>query len=147
MSVRRIRQIKRAAGSSSAARSAIMRSVRSVDTGPEMFIRRLVYSMGFRYRLYRKDLPGTPDLVFSPLRKVIFVHGCFWHGHSCKRGSRLPKTNRSYWRKKIERNIKRDKAARRELSRLGWKVLAIWECEMTGGKSKIEKKIARYLQS
>lgn len=124
-----------------------MRAVHSADTGPELLVRQLVYSMGFRYRLYRKDLPGTPDLVFPPLQKVIFVHGCFWHGHSCTRGSRVPKTNRSYWKRKIGRNRDRDKVARRELSRLGWKALAIWECEITDGSPKIEAKIVRFLRS
>lgn len=91
-------------------RSEIMRRVRSTNTTPELIIRRLVHSLGFRYRLHKKDLPGKPDLVFSGKRKVIFVHGCFWHGHKCKRGNRPPKDNREYWEKKINANMKRDKS-------------------------------------
>jgi DNA mismatch endonuclease (patch repair protein) len=111
-------------------RSEIMRRVRSTDTAPELVVRKLAHSLGFRYRLHRKDLPGKPDLVFSGKKKVIFVHGCFWHGHKCKRGNRLPKENREYWKKKINANVKRDKSHVEELSKEGWSVLTIWECEM-----------------
>jgi DNA mismatch endonuclease, patch repair protein len=131
----------------STARSAVMRAVRSVDTAPELIVRRLVYSLGFRYRLYRKDLPGTPDLAFISLQKLIFVHGCFWHGHSCKRGNRIPKTNRNYWKKKIKRNMERDKTVKRQLSRLEWKSISIWECEINNRRPEIEKKILRFLRS
>lgn len=111
-------------------RSEIMRRVRSTDTAPELIVRKLAHSLGFRYRLHKKDLPGKPDLVFSGKSKVIFVHGCFWHGHKCKRGNRLPKENREYWKKKINANVKRDKSHVEELSKEGWSVLTIWECEM-----------------
>ena len=84
-----------------------MRAVRSRDTKPEMAVRRLLHRLGYRYRLHRRNLPGTPDIVFGPRRKVIFVHGCFWHGHSCPRGARLPATNTDYWRRKINRNVQR----------------------------------------
>src|SRR5688572_15451443 len=90
-----------------AKRSEIMRAVRSKNTAPEMAVRKLIYSMGFRYRIHGKQ-PGSPDIVFGSKRKVIFVNGCFWHGHRCKRGKRLPKTNRAYWAAKIARNVRRD---------------------------------------
>jgi DNA mismatch endonuclease (patch repair protein) len=111
-------------------RSDIMRAVRGRDTKPEMTVRRLVHGMGYRYRLHRKDLPGKPDLVFPSRRKVIFVHGCFWHGHSCARGARVPKTNRKYWTSKIDRNRERDARSQRALSDAGWQVLVVWECEL-----------------
>ena len=111
-------------------RSRIMRAVRSRDTKPEMTVRRLVHSMGYRYRLYRKDLPGKPDLAFISRRKAIFVHGCFWHGHDCPRGSREPKTNRDYWIPKIAKTRERDKATMERLQKMDWKTLVIWECEI-----------------
>lgn len=93
-------------------RSHIMRQVKSKDTSSEMAIRRMVWRMGFRYRLHRKDLPGAPDLVFAGKRKIIFVHGCFWHGHDCARGDRIPKSNRDYWRAKIEKTAPATEAIR-----------------------------------
>jgi DNA mismatch endonuclease (patch repair protein) len=112
------------------ARSRIMRAVKDRDTKPEMTVRRMVHGMGYRYRLHRKDLPGKPDLVFSSRKKVIFVHGCFWHGHNCARGARVPKVNRDYWQEKIRRNKERDKKSRKSLLKDGWNVLEIWECEL-----------------
>ncbi|MGZ8226298.1 MAG: very short patch repair endonuclease [Methylococcaceae bacterium] len=111
-------------------RSSIMRSVKSRNTQPEMMVRRMIHAMGKRYRLHRDDLPGKPDLTFPRLRKIIFVHGCFWHGHDCKRGAREPKINVDYWRNKIARNRFRDEDNRKKLNDLGWDVLAIWECEL-----------------
>jgi len=111
-------------------RSQIMRAVKSKDTKPELLVRRLVHSLGYRYRLHRRDLPGCPDIVFGPRRKVIFVHGCFWHGHSCKRGNRMPRSNADYWEKKISRNIERDEQAISDLTAEGWDVLVVWECEI-----------------
>jgi DNA mismatch endonuclease (patch repair protein) len=111
-------------------RSAIMRAVTSQDTKPEMAIRRLIHRLGYRYRLHRADLPGKPDLVFPIRRKVIFVHGCWWHGHDCKRGAREPKTNTAYWRAKIGRNVTRDRTNRAALKSIGWRVCVIWECEI-----------------
>lgn len=110
-------------------RSHVMRRVRGKDTGPELIVRRLAHHMGYRYRLHRKNLPGKPDLAFISRRKVIFVHGCFWHGHDCKRGARVPKTNTDYWRHKIEGNRTRDADTRTALMMQGWSVLTIWECE------------------
>src|SRR5690349_582275 len=89
-------------------RSRIMRAVKGVDTAPEMVVRSLAHRMGYRFRLHRKDLPGKPDLVFPKFHKVVFVHGCFWHGHECARGARVPKANAQYWRAKITRNSLRD---------------------------------------
>jgi DNA mismatch endonuclease, patch repair protein len=111
------------------ARSRIMRAVKGADTGPEMTVRRMVHNMGYRFRLHRNDLPGKPDLVFARLRKVIFVHGCFWHGHNCARGARVPKRNRAYWIKKISGNRVRDQRNKKELAAAGWKSLIIWECK------------------
>ena len=111
-------------------RSRTMRAVRSRDTEPEMVVRRLLHRRGYRYRLHRKDLPGTPDIVFGPRRKVIFVHGCFWHGHSCPRGSRLPATNTEYWSAKIRRNVLRHSQQVKQLRHSGWAVLVVWECEL-----------------
>lgn len=115
-------------------RSLIMRAVKGKNTKPEIAVRRLVHSLGYRYRLHRRDLPGSPDLVFGPRSKVIFVHGCFWHGHDCKRGARQPKTNFDYWRQKIDRNRARDHAAQEALETTGWDVLTIWECEVRDTK-------------
>ena len=113
-------------------RSANMGAIRSRDTKPEMVVRKLVHGMGYRYRLYRQDLPGRPDLVFPSRKKVIFVHGCFWHQHS-KKGCKLvrkPKSNRDYWLPKLERNMKRDREHRETLENEGWDVLVVWECEV-----------------
>lgn len=107
-----------------------MAAVRSTDTKPEMLVRRLVHRLGYRFRLHRKDLPGKPDLVFPGRRAVVFVHGCYWHGHDCKRGARMPKTNVDYWTGKIGRNRERDEASVSALEATGWRVLIIWECEM-----------------
>lgn len=109
-------------------RSANMARIRDRDTKPEMVVRRLVHSMGYRYRLHRKDLPGKPDLVFGPRRKVIFVHGCFWHQHSCRDG-RIPASRQEYWEPKLRRNVERDAEAIRRLEQGGWRVLIVWECE------------------
>jgi DNA mismatch endonuclease (patch repair protein) len=110
-------------------RSENMRRIRSKDTSPEMAVRRLAHSLGYRYQLHRKDMPGKPDLVFPGRRKVIFVHGCFWHQHPQCREGRPPKSNGSYWLQKLARNIERDKAALSKLTGDGWSVLVIWECE------------------
>ena len=110
-------------------RSRIMRAVRSRDTKPEMTVRRLLHRMGYRYRLHSTALAGTPDIVFASRRCVIFVHGCFWHGHNCKRGNRLPATNTKYWENKIARNVERYTTQLSTLENDGWSVLTVWECE------------------
>ncbi len=108
-----------------------MRAIRSKDTRPEMCVRELLRVLGYPgYRLHRKDLPGNPDIAFIARKKVIFVHGCFWHGHSCKVGERHPKVNQDYWLPKIARTRLRDMKASAELATLGWHVLTLWECEM-----------------
>ena len=111
-------------------RSRVMRAVKGKDTKPELIVRRLTHALGYRYRLHRKDLPGSPDLVFAGRQKVIFVHGCFWHGHDCARGSRQPKTNAEYWRAKIARNAARDAANLKALEAHGWRALVLWECDL-----------------
>ena len=124
-------------------RSYIMRQIKSKDTQPEMLVRRLVFSLGYRYRLHRKTLPGKPDLAFASRKKAIFVNGCFWHGHSCKNG-RMPKTNRDYWVPKIERNRERDAEALAALEAMGWQALTIWECEIKAPED-LPQRIRRFL--
>ena len=113
-------------------RSEIMSNIRAKGMKPEMAIRRLTHAMGYRYQLHRKDLPGKPDLVFPGRRKVIFMHGCFWHQHpdaTC-RIARLPQSNQHYWLPKLERNVARDAEHQARLAELGWDVLVIWECDV-----------------
>ena len=114
----------------SAVRTKTMRAVKSKNTKPELLVRKLIHNLGYRFRLHRKDLPGVPDLVFPSRRKVLFVHGCFWHGHDCKRGARAPKENADYWRQKIARNRARDAAHLEKLSNLEWEAMSVWECEL-----------------
>lgn len=121
-----------------------MRAVKGADTRPEMAVRRLVHSLGYRYRLHVKGLPGKPDLVFSSRRKVIFVHGCFWHQHDCPRGARLPKANREYWQPKLRRNQERDASHYKSLRALGWRVLVVWECEVKNA-ALLKKLLLEYL--
>ncbi len=116
-------------GRVSAVRSRIMAAIRGKDTKPEMLVRRAVHAAGFRYRLHQGDLPGRPDLVLTRLRTVVFVHGCFWHHHSCGK-STWPKTRRDFWRKKIEANQARDVRTTYFLRTAGWHVEVIWECEL-----------------
>lgn len=111
-------------------RSWTMSRVRSKDTTPEMIVRRLVHSMGYRYRLHGRRLPGKPDLVFASRRKVIFVHGCFWHQHEGCRKARVPGTRHDYWLPKLARNVERDQEHIARLHALGWEVLVVWECEI-----------------
>lgn len=105
-----------------------MQAVKQKDTKPEMAVRRLLFSLGFRYRLHRKDLPGKPDIVFPGRKKAIFIHGCYWHAHGCSKGQ-PPKSNLDYWGPKLEGNVQRDKAKIAELESLGWKVMVVWQCE------------------
>jgi DNA mismatch endonuclease (patch repair protein) len=110
-------------------RSAMMSGIRSRDTKPEVVVRSLVHRLGYRFRLHRRDLPGTPDLVFPGRRKVILVHGCFWHRHSGCRFAYEPKSNVERWRAKFAVNVARDERVQRELKGLGWDILTVWECE------------------
>jgi len=126
------------------ARSRIMRAVKARDTAPELRVRRLAHRMGYRFRLYRKDLPGSPDLVFPKLRKVIHVHGCFWHGHDCARGARVPKRNRAYWLRKIARNRARDRTNMKGLRLAGWESLVIWECKIRDERD-LRKRLNEFL--
>lgn len=125
-------------------RSRVMRAVKGQNTGPEMVVRRMAHGMGYRFRLHRADLPGKPDLVFPRLHKVIFVHGCFWHGHHCARGDRIPVHNRDYWTRKIARNKERDKKNPQVLRALGWSSLQIWECELRD-ITHLKKRLKKFL--
>ncbi|MGO7000160.1 very short patch repair endonuclease [Rhizobium leguminosarum] len=129
-------------------RSEVMSRIRGKDTSPERTVRRLVYSLGYRFRLHQKRLPGTPDLVFSSRRKVIFVHGCFWHRHEgCKRAS-MPASRPEYWAEKFRRNVERDIAAEEALRKLGWAVLVVWQCELkTGNIECVSSKVSRFLET
>lgn len=110
-------------------RSYIMSMVRQKDTKPELALRRALHRLGYRFRLHRRDLPGSPDIVFPSRKKVVFVHGCFWHGHGCKWGQ-LPKSRPEYWTSKIETNRERDKRVLTELRDAGWESLVVWQCEL-----------------
>lgn len=124
-------------------RSANMRAIRSKDMLPELTVRRLAHKFGYRYRLHRKDLPGKPDLVFASRKKVIFVHGCFWHLHNCK-GAHIPKSNLDYWLPKLTRNQARDVNNLKQLSAKGWQSLVIWECE-TRDVHDLKKRLKGFL--
>jgi DNA mismatch endonuclease (patch repair protein) len=126
-------------------RSRIMRAVKGADTAPEMMVRRMAHRMGYRFRLHHKDLPGKPDLVFPRLHKVVFVHGCFWHGHDCARGARAPKVNAEYWHMKIIRNRVRDSANMAALQQAGWRVAIVWECELKN-MARVKQRLARFLR-
>ncbi len=130
-----------------AKRSAVMRAVKSSDTAPERAVRAAVRELGYgrRYRLNGAGLPGKPDLVFGALGKAVFVHGCFWHGHDCARGARMPKQNAEYWRAKIARNVARDGAALKALRADGWRALVVWECE-TRNAAALSRKLASFLK-
>lgn len=125
-------------------RSRVMSRVRAKNTKPELRVRSITHGLGYRYRLHVRDLPGSPDLVFRSRRKVIFVHGCFWHRHPGCHLARLPKSNHTFWLKKLEGNRKRDARHQLELECLGWTSLTIWECELRD-EMKIENKIRRFL--
>lgn len=129
-------------------RSRIMSHVRSRDTKPEKRLRSLLHRMGFRFRLYRRDLPGTPDIVLPKYRTVIFVHGCFWHQHpDCKRAV-IPQSNTDFWRNKLKKNQLRDATTQRELALMGWNVLIVWECELKiGNEETLKQKLVSKISS
>jgi DNA mismatch endonuclease, patch repair protein len=112
-----------------AARSHNMRAIKSRNTQPELAVRRLVFGLGLRFRIHRRDLPGSPDLVLPRHKCVIFVHGCFWHRHLCKAGQACPATNRVFWDRKFDQNKLRDRKVKSALSAAGWRVLTVWECQ------------------
>ena len=124
-------------------RSANMRAIRSKDMQPELKVRSLAHRLGYRFRLHGKDLPGKPDLVFPSRRKVIFVHGCFWHSHDCK-AAHVPKSNQAYWLPKLERNKTRDEKNIEALRAAGWNALVIWECE-TCDERGVTKRLRKFL--
>jgi DNA mismatch endonuclease (patch repair protein) len=127
-------------------RSRIMRAVKGKNTKPELIVRKLLHAAGYRYRLHRADLPGKPDMVFPGRRKAVFVHGCFWHGHDCKRGARAPKENADYWRTKIARNKERDCTNRLALESCGWSLIVVWECELADLPA-VKDRLATFLNS
>ena len=120
-------------------RSAVMRRVKGKDTAPELKVRKALTSLGARYRLHRKDLPGSPDIVLPGRKVALFVHGCFWHGHDCARGSRVPKQNREYWVSKVDRNRARDAKSLEALTALGWRVETVWECDLKSPSSLTDR--------
>ena len=126
-------------------RSANMRAIRSKDMRPELAVRKLVHKMGYRFRLHRKELPGKPDLVFASRRKVIFVHGCFWHSHQGCKTAHRPKSNLAYWEPKLLRNRDRDSKSIEDLKEDGWKVLVVWECE-TKGEAQLKGRLHAFLE-
>lgn len=127
-------------------RSAVMRAVKSQDTAPERALRKLLHAIAPGYRLHRADLPGKPDVVYGPRRLAIFMHGCFWHGHNCKRGARPPKNNAEYWRAKISRNRVRDEKNIAALEALGWRTLTVFECELKDDDA-LKRRLLRLLDA
>lgn len=129
------------------ARSALMSRIGAKDTLPEMSVRRMLHALGYRYVLHDKRLPGKPDLVFPGRRKVVFVHGCFWHGHSCARGFR-PSTNAAFWVAKIDGNRARDRRSLRAIRAQGWRVFTVWECEVQAKKFEaLRRRLVSFLES
>jgi DNA mismatch endonuclease, patch repair protein len=126
-------------------RSENMRRIRSKGMRPELLVRRLVHSMGYRFRLHVLDLPGKPDLVLVRLKKIIEVRGCFWHQHGECVDSHIPKSRIEYWRPKLQRNKRRDKRNTRQLEKLGWKVFIVWECEV-GNLERLQRRLAKFLR-
>lgn len=125
-------------------RSQIMSKIKGKDTKPEIVVRSLLHQMGYRFRLHRRDLPGNPDIVLPKHKKVIFVHGCFWHGHKdCPRAKR-PSTNKKFWNEKLSRSIKRDTFNQKKLKEMGWLTLIIWQCEMKESKN-LQSKLESFL--
>ena len=127
-------------------RFALMSRIRGKDTKPEIAVRSLLHRMGLRFRLHRRDLSGTPDIVLSGRKAVVFVHGCFWHRHEGCKDAAVPKTRTEFWQAKFAKNVERDARNRRDLKRLGWRALVVWECELKD-MAKLERRLARLLPS
>jgi DNA mismatch endonuclease (patch repair protein) len=125
-------------------RSLIMAKIKGKDTKPEKVVRSLLHQMGYRFRLHRGDLPGNPDIVLPKHKKIIFVHGCFWHGHKRCSRSKRPSTNKKFWNEKLSKNIERDKRNQRKLRKLEWTPLVIWQCQIKD-LDNLSKKISRFL--
>jgi DNA mismatch endonuclease (patch repair protein) len=125
-------------------RSRLMSRIRGKDTSPEMKVRRTVHALGFRFRLHRRDMPGSPDLVFSSRHKVVFVHGCYWHRHASCRYAYSPKSNITFWQSKFAANVRRDRLAVGALEAMGWTVLVIWECE-TRNADDLRRRLVEFL--
>ena len=121
-----------------------MAAVRGENTRPELAVRRLLFSMGYRYRLHAKDLPGRPDIVFRSRQCVVFVNGCFWHGHNCPRAS-MPASNVEFWRRKIDGNRERDRRVLKQLRMNRWRVLTVWQCE-TKNQPRLKRRLSRFLE-
>ncbi|MBX9740643.1 MAG: DNA mismatch endonuclease Vsr [Beijerinckiaceae bacterium] len=143
MSSARSSRVK-AAPNEKASRSDIMRAVKGANTKPERLVRRIAHRVAPGYRLNRRDIPGKPDLAYMGRKIAVFVHGCFWHGHDCRRGARVPKDNRDYWLAKIGRNRVRDDAALARLEQEGWRTLVLWECELKD-EAAIEDRLRKIL--
>jgi DNA mismatch endonuclease (patch repair protein) len=127
-------------------RSDVMSKIRSKDTSPEIRVRKMLFSQGYRYRLHVKDMPGKPDIVLPKYKVVIFVHGCFWHLHSGCRDGTIPKTRTGYWKDKLLRNKERDKEHMRELQKQGWRVLQLWECEVENKPEEVLERLDNFIR-
>lgn len=123
-------------------RSSIMSSVRNKNTKPELIVRSLLHKNGFRFRLHRTDLPGSPDITLPKYKTAVFVHGCFWHGHDCPKGRR-PASNQDFWNKKLDKNLKRDRESFLEFRKNGWSIEVIWECEVSKATEKLINKLRK----
>lgn len=121
-----------------AQRRACMAAVRGKDTAPEMIVRRGLHALGYRFRVHYSELPGNPDIVLPRFRTVVFVHGCFWHGHDCRRGKRKPASRAGYWENKVSRNRQRDCEHVEELRNRGWNVVTVWECELFANRTRLD---------
>ncbi|MER8485910.1 DNA mismatch endonuclease Vsr [Mesorhizobium sp. M1322] len=130
---------------SPAARSRMMGRIRGKDTGPEMLVRKVAHQMGYRFRLHRHDLPGTPDIVFPARKTAMFIHGCFWHRHEGCKYCYNPKSNIDFWQRKFDNNVQRDQRVRKDLERLGWNITVIWACE-TADQPSLRSKLRAYLE-
>lgn len=122
-----------------------MSRVLGKDTKPEKIVRSLLHRMGFRFRLHAKDIPGRPDVVFRSRRRVVFIHGCYWHRHPGCKNARTPKSHLDFWIPKFEANQRRDLAVRRELRKMGWKFLVVWECEVKA-EARLESRLKAFLE-